>query len=258
MLRNPFAELSADERRLVIEKFAEKGEEEYQRVLSDLRATLRQSHPLIVLSHMAYYGLSVAVDETTGVTKLDSDYEIFSFHVEILQALLLQIAPCELSGSPVRPDVFTQVRDLVTTLCETQNFRQMDAADVDLRDEELAVVLVQHLMRGATQFVRNWGYQSQIKRLARELYSPFDARLLKSRGYTASNILDVFETMYAEVESRQTAHRSSLVKLLKSSGESGRLLIENYHEMIGLEAEEAERFIESLNVEEMPLVPKQR
>ena len=86
---------------------------------------------------------------------------------------------------------------------------------MDLPDEEKAVALTQELMRGATQAVRNWGYPHQTKRIARELYSPFDAKLLETRGFSASDVFNVFQTMVAEVEARQTAHRNTLVELLR-------------------------------------------
>ena len=253
VLRNPFEGLSDEQRRLAIKEIATNSEEKYQGALSELRAILRRHNPLLVLSHMSSYGLSVAVDETTGVTKLDSDYEIFPFHVEILQALLLQIAPDELSGEPFPPHVLTQVWDQVKTLCDTQNFRQLNPAGMHLPDDKMAIALAQHLMRGATQAVRNWGYHSQIKRFARELYCPFDAQLLEARGFSASDVLDVFEAIVTEVESRQTVHRETLVNLFRSSGTNGRLLVEDYHELIGLEKEKAERFVEELSVEETPL-----
>ena len=83
MFRNPFEGLSHEQRRLAIEEIAKISEKKYQETLSELRAMLQRHNPLLVLSHMSYYGLTVAVDETSGVTKLDRDYEIFPFHVEI-------------------------------------------------------------------------------------------------------------------------------------------------------------------------------
>ena len=253
VFRNPFERLSHEQRRLAIEAIAWNSEEKYQEALSELRAILREHYPLLVLSNMSYYGLSVAVDETAGMTKLDSDCEIFPFHVEILQALSLQIDPDELSGEPCRPEVLTQVWDQVKTLCDAHNFRQLDPTRVDLPDDEKTVALAQRLMRGATQAVRNWGYHSQIKRIARELYCPFDAQLLEARGFSASDVFDVFEAMVTEVESRQTAHLKTFVDLCRSSSTDRRLLIENYHELIGLDKERAERFIEHANVEDRPL-----
>ena len=252
-LSNPFEGLSDDQRRLAIEAIAKTGKEKYQGALSELRAILRRHHPLLVLSHLSSYGLTVAVDETTGLTKCDSDHELFPYHVEILQALSLQVPVAELCGEPFGPQVLTQVWDQVKTLCDAHNFRQVDPAGVHLPDDEMAVALAQQLMRSATQAIRNWGYSSQVKRIARELYCPFDVHLLEARGFSASDVFDVFDAMVTEVESRQTLHRNTLVNLFRSSGTNARLLAENYHELIGLDKKKAERFVEDLNVEQTPL-----
>ena len=253
VFHNPFEGLSHEQRRLAIGEIARNSEKKYQEALSELRAILRRHHPLLVLSHMSCYGLSVAVDETAGVTKLDSDCEILPFHVEILQALSLQIDPRELSGEPVGGDVLMQAWNKVKTLCDAHNFRWLDPAGVDLPDDEKTVARVQKLISGATQAVRNWGYPSQVKRIPRELYRPFDAQLLEAQGFSASDVFDVFEAMVTEVESRQTAHFNALVGVFGASGTDKRLLVENYHALIGLGKEQAERFVEHVNVEETPL-----
>ena len=253
LFRNPFEGLSDEQRRLAINEIAKNSEKKYQEALSELRAILRRHYPLLVLSHISYYGLRVPVDETSGITKLDSDSEMFPFHIEMLQALSLQIEPDQLSGEPCGPDVLTRTWDQVKMLCDAHIFRQFDSAGVDLPDDEKTVALAQWLMRGATQAVRNWGYHFQVKQIARELYSPFDAQLLEARGFSASDIVNLFEAMVTEVEARQTAHIKTLAELFGSSGKDRRLLVENYHALIGLEKEKAEQFIERLNVKDRPL-----
>ena len=62
--------------------------------------------------------LSVAVDETSSVREIDSDFEILPYHVETLQTLSLQIAASELSGEPLNPHVLMQIWDQVKTLCD--------------------------------------------------------------------------------------------------------------------------------------------
>ena len=253
MVPNPFEGLSDDQRRLAIKGIAKKSDEDYQEALSGLRAILRRSHPLHVLSYMSCYGLSTGVDETAGVTKLDSDCEISPFHVEILQALSLQIEPRELADEPIGPDVQMQVWNQVKTLCDAHNFRRLDPTVADLPDDEKAIGLAQEMIRGATQAVRNWGYLSQVKRITSELYRPFDTQLLDARGFTCLDVFNVFEAMVTEVESRQTAYVKSLAGVFESSGTDRRRLVENYHALIGLGKEEAERFVEHFNVEEAPL-----
>ena len=253
MFPNPFEGLSDDQRRLAIKGIAKKSDEDYQEALSDLRAILRRSHPLHVLSHMSYYSLLVGVDETAGITKLDSDFEIHPYHVGILQALSLQIEPHDLSRKPLKPNVLMQVWNNVITLCDTHNFRRLDPTGADLPDDEKAIGLAQEMIRGAIQEVRNWGYHSQVKRITRELYRPFDTQLLDARGFTCLDVFNVFEAMVTEVESRQTAHVKALKGVFGSSGTDRRRIVENYYALFGLDKEEAERFVEHVNVEEAPL-----
>lgn len=253
VLPNPFEGLSDEQRRLAIEEIARNSEREYQEALAELRAMLRRHNPLLVLSQTSCYGLSVAVDEAAGITKLDSDYDIFPYHVEILQALSLQIDPEELNGEPISPHVLSKIWDHARMLCAAHIYRKADDTGMDLPDEEKAVALAQHLMRGSTQAVRNWGYALQVRRIARELYSAFDAKLLEVRGFSASDVFDVFERIVIEVESRQTDHRNTILNLLRSSGTDRRRLVENYHELIGLDKEKAERFVDYIELQDASL-----
>ena len=252
-LPDPLEGLNHDQRQQAIKIIAGQSEEEYQKTLSELREILRKHSPLQILSHMSYRGLVVTVDETTGITKLDSENEIFPFHIEFLQALSLQVPPDGMSHNPAPPEVLQQVWDKVKMLWDAQIFRHLDSKDQDLPEDEKAIALVQHLIRGATQAVRNWGYHSQVKRITRELYTPFDPQLRETRGFSATDVVDVFEAIVTETETRQTTHRNMIGNVFRSSGENIPLLVEKYHELIGLESEEAERFLELPVLEEAPL-----
>ena len=72
-------------------------------------------------------------------------------------------------------------------------------------------------------------------------------------GFSASDVVDVFEGMVTEVESRQTARHKTLSDLCISSGTDRRKLVENYHVLIGLDEENTEQFIEHVNIEDRPL-----
>ena len=249
----PFEGLNHDQRQQEIRIIAGKSKEKYQEALSELREILQRNCPLQVLSHMSYYGLVVPVDEITGITKLDSENKISLFHIEFLQALSLQVAPAELSYEPVRPDVLQQVWDKVRVLGDAQLFRQLCPKGLDLTEEEKAIELAQNLMRGVTQVVRNWGYHSQIKRIARELYHPLDSQLLEVRGFSSTDVIDVFDAILIDTLTKHNTHYNTIRKLRISSGEDKSLLVENYHELIGLEHEDAERFLELPGLEETSL-----
>ena len=250
---NPFRDLSSDQRREVVEQLAASGQKQYQEALSYLKDLLQRYDPTLVLANVSSYGLSVPVRETTGVSKSESDLALFPFHAEILQALSLQTPRDDLSFQPFGPDVLAQVWENVKTLCEAQHLRHFNPDGIGLPPDQQAVALAQQLIRGATQNVRNWGHHSQIKRIARELYSPFDGPLSAARGLSASNVIDVFEAMVQQVEFRQTNRAKSLGDLFRNAGKSVRTLTDNYHELIGLGDDDGARFLEHIRGRGMPL-----
>ena len=253
VFESPFDQLSNTQRQLAIKEFAENAEKEYRESLSELRCLLRRHNPLHVLSQLNYYGLFDPVDKITGVLRLDSDRETHQFHVEILHALVLQIKPNELSSEPCNAAVVRRILDRVMTLCNTFNFHQLNPAGSDLPHDEKSVALAQQLMRSTTQAVRNWGYHSQVKKISRELYSRFDAQLLDARGFSVSEILDVFERIVAEIEVRQSTHAKTLSNLFNSCKTDISLLIKNYHELIGLDIHTADRLIKRVKEEQISL-----
>ena len=248
---NPFEGLSDDQRQLAIQKIAESGEQQYQEALSDLRKILHEYDPRLVLSLMSYYALSVPVDKITGVTKLESDCDILPFHIEILQALCLQIKDDDLSSKPFSSDILEQIRNHLKKLGDAHSIRKFNTTDIDLPDDEKAVKLVQKLMRDTTRIIRNWGYFSQVKRIVRELYSPFDAKLLRTHRFSVSDVINVFDAILSDVESKKTTHRKTLENLLRTSDKNGEILVKNYHFLIGYGKEEADQFIRNFNVKNM-------
>ena len=249
---HPFEGLSDDQRQLAIQKIAESGEKQYQEALSNLRGILRRHHPLLVLSLMSYYGLSILVNNTTGITKQESDWNILPFHIEILQALCLQIKDDDLSSKPFIPDILEQIRNHLKKLGDAHSIRKFNRTDIDLPDDKTAVKLVQQLMRDTTRVIRNWGYFSQVKRIVRELYSPLDAKLLKTRGFSASDVINVFDAILSDVESKLTTHRKTLEDLFRTSDKNGEILVKNYHLLIGCDKKKADQFIRNFNVKNMP------
>jgi len=250
-LPNPLEGLDAAQRRLVIREIAEEYGKQYEEALSDLKRILHQHSPLHVLSLMSYYNLKVLVDKGTGITKREIDPDIFQFHIEFLQGMCLQIKADDLSYEPVSPAILEQIHIHVKKLYKAHNRRQVDPANVDLPTEEKYIMLAQQLICGFTQNIRNWGYFSQVKRIIRELYSPFDKQLLEISGFSVSDVINVFDTILSKIESRSTTRLRDLANLFRKSGKSRQLLVKNYHLLIGLNKKEANQFIKRFNIKKI-------
>lgn len=242
-LAGPLEAMGPERETPAIDRLLENGEETYREALSEVGELLRLVDPLSVLSRLTYYDLLFGDNRIGGMKDSDSEWTVPEFHVEMLQALWLRVGPDELSGEPPQGDLTEQIRDNVGTLCYAWLFRGANPSAADLPDGEKAVAFVQSLLSNATEIVRVRSYRSQTRRILRELYEPFDARLLETRGFDASDIPDVFSKLYTEVQSREKSHLGTLVDLFERSGTDKRLLARNYHELLGSEEEEAERFM---------------
>ena len=253
MIRDPLGHLDDEHRRMKIKEFVETSEKVYQESLTKLRSLLSQYDPLFVLSQLSFYGLFAPVDKNSGVIVVDSDRLINQFHVEVLQALVLQIDPCELSTKSCGYSISLQIFDHVMMLCSTQNFRQLDLTKTDLPNTEKMVALVQQLMRSTTQAVRNWGHHSQVKRVSRELYCPFDEQLLTVHKFSVSNVFDVFETLIDEIESRLSSHARTFADIFPKRTKNKYRLITRYHEQLGIDVRETKRWIDYVKENHIPV-----
>ena len=236
---NPFSELSEEERNKAIEELTVNSEAKFQEALSKLQEVLAGHNPLLLLSIIASYGLTVSVSSDSGVDKLDSEFAIYPPHVELLQALSLKIKQSDLSPDICGRDAIETVWNALQDLTVSLNFQGLRSDAAQLRDDEKAIALTQDNMRVATRMVRNWGYPSQVKRIARELYSTFDTDLFASRGFTVSDLVDVFETLVRIVEDRQSERLTMISSLFRAARKDKHLLVEKYHELIGLGKKEA-------------------
>lgn len=252
-LEEPFEAMDPEQRRLAIEQLYDNTGKIYRAILSELQELLRQANPLFVLSHIPHYERVFGINRAAGVKNPHGDWEMPESQIEMLQALWLQVDPDELSGETHCGDLIEQIREKVGVLCSAHDFREMDPTAAARPDGEKAVTVVRQLLRGATDKIRNRSYHSQIRRITRALYAPFDARLLESRGFAASDIPDVFDRMLTEIHSGQTDHLATLMELFARSGTNKRLLVENYHDLVGLGKDEAERFIADPRTAQMSL-----
>lgn len=248
-MQNPFADLSDVDRKQVIQEIEQNSEKIYQESLVKAREILHHYDPISLLSILASYGLTVGVG-VDGIQKKGSDLKILQSHIEICQGLALQTKPEELQRQPFGPDVVQELWDTLINLMQARNYMGLAKGIEDELEEEKALRLLQHRIRGNTQMVRNWGYFSQVKSISREIYGPFDRSLEKAYGFSASNIIDLFQLLIDEIETAISNRYQSLFKLYKLKDKTE--LVFKYHELIGEPPNKVEQFIQRVDIESMP------
>jgi hypothetical protein len=248
-LQNPFAALNEDERKQVMQETEQSSEKIYQESLEKIKDALSRYDPIQLMSVLASYGLTVGVGDD-GIRKKDSDFEIHQAHIEILQGLALQVNPSEIQRQPCGPDIVQEVWDNLVNLMRSYFFRDLAQGMENESAEDKAVRLLQKEMRSNTQMVRNWGYFSQVKSILQELYGCFDDRLQETYGFSASNIIDLFQLLIDETEDSISKRYTSLSQLYRLRNKTE--FIYKYHELIGLSPDEADEFLRRIDIKAIP------
>ncbi len=248
MMENPFSNLSDDERSEVIQGIAENSEKLYKESLDKIKDILTSYDPITLISTLASYGLTVPVGKD-GITKKDSEFEIRQAHIEVLQAFILQVNPVNIKRVPFGPNVVSEIWEVLPALLEAHGFRRISELNIDAADDEKAVNLVQQLIRGNTQVVRNWGFYSQVRQISKEIYEHFDNLFLDKYGFKATNVMELFECLINTTEEKNLNRFQDLRKLRQTKDKKE--LVYKYHELIGQSKEDGDEFVHRVEIDSL-------
>ncbi|MEM7063474.1 MAG: hypothetical protein AAF572_09970 [Cyanobacteria bacterium P01_B01_bin.77] len=221
----------------------------YQGSLQRIKEIIQLYDPLILISSLAFYGLTTAVGDQ-GIQTKDSDYEIYQPHIEILQGLILQSSIDDLRELPFGPNIVQEIRDSLTNLMSAHSFREISQMTENIDPQEGEIKLLQQWIRSNTKMVRNWGYFSQVKSISQEIYEHFDDSLLEVYGFKASSVIKLFKTLLNEIESANQNRFQDISKLYRIKNKTR--FIVKYHEMINQSEEQAQEFIQNLDIKAIP------
>ncbi len=205
-------------------KVAARSVTEFPQTLELVRKQFQLSDPLGIVASFAIYGLRKDVHQDSPLNNIQQH------HAELLQSVLLTIPSEEWGTKPLTPNIMQTVFDAVPKLSETF-FHQRILAEQKITDEhESAVLSLQDRIRLHTQAVRNWGYFTDIIRIAKELYGPLDAPFSAHYGFGISDLVQVIEAVVVEYERRANEHFSTLRKVCR--GTNTRKIVKLYYDSV--------------------------
>ncbi|MDG6778314.1 hypothetical protein QCB44_06325 [Thiomicrorhabdus sp. zzn3] len=245
MMRNPLSNLTDEQRRKFISELGNGSKDKFIETLNSLDEILRAYDPITLITILSGYGLTIGVSND-GPLSREPTGKISQADVELMQALALQIPEEEIGRLPVTPDVVQTASEKLIELSSAFRFSRMNENLMDSSESDMAINLVQEMIRGHTQVVRNWGFNSQIITISKEIYSFFDEQILSNLGFSASHAIDVFKALIDLVENRLSQRLQTLSEL-KSVKKPYDMLIK-YHELIGQGKEEADHFAENYDL----------
>ena len=245
MMENPFADITHEQRKELVSHFGKDSKEKVTEILASLDEILRNYDPIILISILSGYGLTVGASNN-GVNSKESPGDLTQAHVELIQALALQIPQDQIGRDPAHPKLIQEVWDKLTELAVAFRFSGIDEALLESSESDLAINQIQEMMRSHTQMVRNWGFHSQVITISKELYSHFDEPIKNKLGFSASNAIDFFKFIIDLTEVRLTKRMHILADL--KSVRNPYTMILKYHELIGQGKEEADLFSKKIAI----------
>ena len=185
--------------------------EAFPSLVADILEVFRGVYPLHVIATIAFWGLNHAGGpqgfSMTGMIK-----GVEQHHVELLQALLLTLDRSEWGEEPASSQQIQRAIDAVIALAKAFHRRRLihleECAD-DL--ERLTVIGLQELMRDYTQMVRNWSTHSEMLNIVRAVHEPLDAALAAHHGFSASDLIDVADSL-VDIHQERTGGHFALLK----------------------------------------------
>lgn len=245
MMENPLSGITDEQRKELISELEKNGKDKLIEIFDSLNEILRQYDPITLISILSGYGLMVGAGDG-GVQSKESSGGLNQAHVELFQALSLQIPENELGALPVAPDIVQKVWEHLIEIGHAFKFSRMNVELLESSNIEMAINQIQELIRSHTQMVRNWGFHSQMVVISREIYSHFDGLIQGKFSFSASSVIDVFKVLTDSVEDK-LSERLNILSDLKSTKKPYDMLVK-YHEMIGQGKEEVDRFSEKIDI----------
>ena len=213
---------------------------EIPELLETLMSQLKSANPLGVLASFATYGLAVPAYNTHRQRE-STLKNVQQHHVELLQALVSTIPAKDWGKRPLTPDVMQAAFDTVEKLSETFLFQRILSGQEISDEEKWLVSAMQERIRFYTFGVRNWGYFSDVVKIATELYGALDQSFSEKCGFSITELLEVMKCVINEYERRTNHHFETLSKVM--GGRNPRELTETFWEIVPDLVGSAEEFL---------------
>lgn len=205
-MKNPLSNLPRD---LLLEgliSFGAKQKIEFSDQLDKTISLIKSIDPLLTISMLTTYGLMGSIDEKGNIRSGYKGEEFNQSHVELIQALFLQIFSSDCSSKFPHPEKIQELFDLLPDLGRAFGSMRYVQLQEERSDEERAVLMIQEELRLHTQSVRNWGYLSKVESIAKRLCAPIDEEFVAALGISATSLIKLFSHLIRRQEFLINAH----------------------------------------------------
>lgn len=215
VMANPFGDIPRDRLTQVIAGVGKEQAEQFGSTTTAVRDLLSRVDPVGLLACLTVYGITDFMDEDGLLTHRERT-RLQPAHVELAQMMALSIAPNVPSSTPVVPQDVQSMFELLPKWSTQFHWKRLSQVENVTTDVERTRLQVQEQMRTATQLIRNWGFYDQVKRIGTELLGPLDARFEARHGFRLTDLILIFDNMFAESQKRVNTHIDRLRPMMQA------------------------------------------
>ena len=210
LVNNPFFGIPEEIRRDFLKDLGKKSEKVYEESLKELKTFIKNFDILDMLCHFSMYFLSIPI----GVTSIEKD-PIVQFHVELLQALALQIDTKNKDNQPFLGTDAVKIEKLLKKIPISLINKRM--ASINEEDEaERKKLFYIEMFRAHNMTVRNWGYTEQVLRLTKALFQPIDSIIQEELKISILKLIEMIELLLNHLTDKFHQKRAIMAEINNS------------------------------------------
>lgn len=214
-INHPLADIPFKERVKAFVDFGKDQGEKFPESIEKLQAVIRKSGPIGTLSVLAYYGVTSGVTDAGEFSQILGD-KVLPAHIELMQALYLQVPVSEISTKPPVPNIIQEAFDGVIEASSQFHAKRFTQISKATDNKDRARLAVQESIRSATQMLRNWGYYESVKAIAVELMVPLEGRFETVHGFKSSDLVKIFDQLGVDWQTRASEHFGKVKEIFRA------------------------------------------
>ena len=206
----PFSKIDREAHRANLLREGEESAVRFPELIAEIQQLYRTVYPLHIVAAVACGTMTHTVGPE-GISLKGLIDGVEQHHLELLLALLCTIRRYEWNMEPATPIEIQAGIDAVKALATAFHRRRLRQVR-DIRDPEHSFAVgLQEQIRDHTQMVRNWGYYSDMVRIAMAAHAPLDPAFEESHGYSATEFITVANAL-VEVFCERLGSRFALLQ----------------------------------------------
>jgi hypothetical protein len=211
--KNPFFGLTKKNREDLLGKIRKQSEIDYENNLKELKCFIKNFDILNMICFFSQYYLTTTAGTHQELTENDP---ILQFHVELLQALALQMEEEDKKIIPILGADAEKIEELIKKIPISLMYKRITKIDLNDENEHKRLFNIE-MFRFHTMSIRNWGYKEQIFRLTRELFEPIDNIIENEIEVSILKLMDMMECLFNHMEFNLNERTKLMQKIYRLS-----------------------------------------